>query len=132
MTSVKILGTSGDVTMCEACGKQDLKKTVAIDIDGEVHYYGCDCASRVIGWSAADIAKAQAKSDKEAVQRKRDADRRLRTRYEAHPAYIKASELTAQGRAQYRWLKDFPADLNDSIRQLCAQAWQETNGGINA
>jgi hypothetical protein len=48
MTTIKILGISDEVTGCECCGKTNLKKTVALDIDGSVVYYGTDCAGMAL------------------------------------------------------------------------------------
>lgn len=48
MTTIKILGTTQDNTTCDNCGKTNLKKTVVLDIDGSVAYYGIDCAASVM------------------------------------------------------------------------------------
>lgn len=48
MTTVKILGTSDDNTTCDCCGKTHLKKTVVLEINEAVVYYGVDCATRAL------------------------------------------------------------------------------------
>lgn len=49
MNDIKILGICDDHTTCELCGKQDLKCTVALEINGaEPVYYGRDCAGMVV------------------------------------------------------------------------------------
>jgi hypothetical protein len=48
MTSIKILGISDEVLTCGCCGKSNLKRTVALDIDGDVAYYGTDCAGMAL------------------------------------------------------------------------------------
>ncbi len=47
---IKILGISGDVTACDCCGKQDLKRTVCVlDYEEEsVKFLGTTCASNAI------------------------------------------------------------------------------------
>jgi hypothetical protein len=45
MTSIKILGISDEVLTCGCCGKSNLYRTVALDIDGTVAYYGTNCAA---------------------------------------------------------------------------------------
>jgi hypothetical protein len=48
MPKVIVLGTTGDITTCECCGKSELKKTVALEVDGEVQYYGTTCAGNAL------------------------------------------------------------------------------------
>ena len=47
----KNLGITDEVTDCSCCGKQNLKCTVAFEIEetGEIVYYGRTCASRNTG-----------------------------------------------------------------------------------
>jgi hypothetical protein len=46
---MKILGISDEVTVCELCGKSNLKRTVEIELDnGAVVHYGCDCAAKML------------------------------------------------------------------------------------
>jgi len=45
---MKILGINDEQTTCDKCGKTNLKKTVIIEIEGEVVRYGCDCAANFI------------------------------------------------------------------------------------
>ena len=48
----KILGITDEVTTCERCGRDDLKRTVrlgVLDLDGNVEdavHFGCDCAAK--------------------------------------------------------------------------------------
>lgn len=50
-----VLGTTQDVTSCDCCGRDDLKKTVVLgvlDDDGSVlseTYYGAACAAKALG-----------------------------------------------------------------------------------
>src|SRR5690606_25085631 len=68
-TNYRVKGTTEDVTRCELCGKEDLRKTVVLavlDADGneeQVAYYGTDCAAKVTGRRAARIAMEAAEAD---------------------------------------------------------------------
>ncbi len=55
----RLLGISDDVTVCECCGKADLKCTMALaSDDGGLVRFGRDCGARALGWSvAADRAE---------------------------------------------------------------------------
>lgn len=47
---MKIVGIVDEVTTCQLCGREDLKKTVAVmDDGGYVSYYGCECVHKVLG-----------------------------------------------------------------------------------
>jgi len=50
------IAITNDVTQCEHCGKNNLKSTVVMrDDEGNIEYWGSDCASRAMGRSAASI-----------------------------------------------------------------------------
>ena len=42
---MKILGISDEVTTCECCGKNGLKKTVVLGTETGTVHYGSDCAA---------------------------------------------------------------------------------------
>lgn len=46
---IKYLGIETDCHTCDCCGKGNLKKTVALGIDGNVQYYGVVCAGKALG-----------------------------------------------------------------------------------
>ncbi len=49
-TTSKLLGISDDQTVCDCCGKTNLKRTAAIELaDGSIVHYGRDCAARELG-----------------------------------------------------------------------------------
>lgn len=50
-----ILGTTDSITACERCGRSDLKKTVVLNIEGEIVHYGTECASKTLGQSAKEV-----------------------------------------------------------------------------
>ena len=41
----KILGMDSTVKICDCCGKEDLRYTIAVDNNGEIKHYGMVCAS---------------------------------------------------------------------------------------
>jgi hypothetical protein len=46
---MKILGISDEVTTCDCCGKKGLLRTIALEtVDGDVVFYGCNCAGRAV------------------------------------------------------------------------------------
>lgn len=56
---VVVHGTSDEILTCEHCGRTNLKKTVAISVDGGVVvYYGTTCAAAAVNVGKAAIAKA--------------------------------------------------------------------------
>ena len=63
--SVKFLGCNDEQTVCDLCGRDDLKKTVVLDIDGDVVRYGSDCAARALKWGVKDVRSAAKKAQDE-------------------------------------------------------------------
>lgn len=67
--------TTGDVTTCELCGRDDLRSTVMLaelDADGsetgDVCHYGSDCAARAAGWTARELGRRVRAADRERRQ----------------------------------------------------------------
>lgn len=58
----RILGISDEVTTCDHCGKENLRRTVALDFGGETSFYGTTCAAKAFfpKSSGADIARSAA------------------------------------------------------------------------
>jgi len=48
MTPVKILGVTDEVTTCGCCGRNGLKKTIALEIDETLTHYGTTCATKAL------------------------------------------------------------------------------------
>lgn len=47
----RILGFTDEITVCDCCGKADLKGTYVVDFEGTIAYYGSVCAFKVQGVS---------------------------------------------------------------------------------
>ncbi len=61
---IEFKGVSGSVTTCECCGKPDLKKTVILDIDGQVIHYGTTCAGKAMGVKTTGVDSVRSAVDK--------------------------------------------------------------------
>lgn len=48
MAPVKILGITDEVTTCACCGRNGLKKTIALEIDEVLTHYGTTCATKAL------------------------------------------------------------------------------------
>lgn len=80
-TAPKILGTTDEVTTCDCCLRTELKKTVAIDFDGETAFFGTTCAAAFLtanfsATSEKDVRSLARKVDEakcEAARRARQA-----------------------------------------------------------
>lgn len=59
MASFKVLGSSDSVTVCDCCGKKNLKMTVQMERDeAEVVHYGRDCAGAALMGGSKNAKKA--------------------------------------------------------------------------
>jgi hypothetical protein len=77
----KILGIDDSVNACECCGKQNLKSTVVVEVNGEILHYGSVCATRHTGLNDREI--------KAAIRAAVDGRKLAATKeYESHPAAI--------------------------------------------
>lgn len=45
---MKVLGITDTVTTCDCCGKKNLKRTVVLDTETGVLYYGTSCAAKAM------------------------------------------------------------------------------------
>jgi hypothetical protein len=74
MDSIKYLGTTDEVTVCDCCGKANLKSTVAISIDeGEPVYFGVTCAARALKTGVSEVKRGTAAADREREEQARIA-----------------------------------------------------------
>jgi hypothetical protein len=60
-TTFKIIGFTDSVNECDCCGKQNLKGTYCVNIDGKEFYYGSKCASNAIGLDEREIKSIDSK-----------------------------------------------------------------------
>lgn len=58
---IKIIGFTDSVNECDCCGKQNLKGTYCISVDGSEFYYGATCAKNATGIPTKDIKEAATK-----------------------------------------------------------------------
>lgn len=67
----KVLGVGDDVTECSCCGRQGLKRTVALEVleCGEVIRVGVDCASILLSRTGKSRSAASIKNEAEAAER---------------------------------------------------------------
>lgn len=66
-----LLGISDDHTDCMCCGKRGLKRTAALDLDGDVVFYGLDCAARALRGRNTAAARKGLERDAAAIARAR-------------------------------------------------------------
>lgn len=61
---IKALGTDDSVNVCDCCGRNNLKATVAFETeDGDVVNYGVVCAARALGTDAKTVRADARKAD---------------------------------------------------------------------
>jgi hypothetical protein len=76
MKRYEVLGTTDEQTVCDLCGRTDLKSTVALSDkeSGETVFFGSDCAARATGWTLDEV-KAQTVAADQAKRAAADAER---------------------------------------------------------
>lgn len=117
-------GITDEVTVCDCCGKPNLKSTVVFDVAGEIVHYGSTCAARNTGrkltvWvsekKAADELKR--KEIREIIWN--SAEQKA---YNAKLAEGHALKLTAVAGA----FKNFVAKEADAFREYENRIWAES------
>lgn len=74
LASYRIKGTTGDITTCDHCGREGLRKTVilaTLDADGaeqEILHFGVDCAARAARRTQPAIRNAATAADSERAE----------------------------------------------------------------
>ena len=60
-----VLGTCDDVSSCDCCGRQNLKRTVALhnSVTGEDVFFGTTCAARALKWTTKEVRSAVKDAD---------------------------------------------------------------------
>lgn len=83
---VRLLGFTEEITNCACCGKSDLKGTYAIDINGDLTYFGSVCAFKLHGVSYDE-------------QKKVKSERKARLKAED-----KLKQMESEGRTDAYWI----------------------------
>ena len=73
---VIFVGVCEDNTICDCCGKDNLKKTVALGFEGEIRHYGTTCAGRALGAKTKTAEDVKAAVHK--IQERNDIEQKVR------------------------------------------------------
>jgi hypothetical protein len=123
----QFLGTSDEVNSCDCCGKQNLKSTVALDVDGEVLYYGVTCAARALTAHGMEMDSAKVKAAAKKAQAEQvECARRFDLVLNSARYAIEASRQ-AEVQAFWRWSDAKAQEMKVGIR---AEFWSTYNQGI--
>ena len=124
----RVIGTTDDVTVCGACGREDLQRTVVLSTGAGELYAGSDCAARLTGQPVAQVDRDARAGDRARVVAE-DATRRAQS---------------ADDRAAFLgWVADTygvrvaqPSDLWDAVEGMTPftlrQAWRASTSPILA
>lgn len=73
----RIIGLTDEVLECELCGNKNLRRTVVLSFDGDIVYYGSDCAAKQLGRTRASIERSADHAGRQTAQKALDARKRL-------------------------------------------------------
>jgi hypothetical protein len=63
IAAATFLGTSDEVDACDCCGRSDLKRTVALEVNGATVYYGVVCAANALRINTKEVRAGAKKAD---------------------------------------------------------------------
>jgi len=97
MGAPRFEGISDAVTTCECCGRTDLRRTIALSMDGESDpvYFGRDCAARALRWAGYRMTGKEAETQAAATER---AQRELQW---VAAALVRVEDMLAAGHQRY-------------------------------
>lgn len=85
--TLKVIGINDEVTTCECCGRQNLKRTVVLSSGDGERRYGTECAARALGLDRLAVERqvrsAQKKATEEAIAAERRRQWEAEQRYDA-------------------------------------------------
>lgn len=126
----KVLGITDENTTCECCGKTGLKRTVALEFEHDIRYFGVDCAAMAVHGrkSSANVRKITIAADnyvrEQALIAKSKTARVRHSLNDALYAYI-GTNRQMDNRAHYsRSAEHVVVDMADATDR----AWFESNG----
>lgn len=125
-------GTANDINTCDACGRNELRRTVALiplDTDGNEHgetgHYGTTCAALLLGWTNTAVTTAAKTADKQAeIDRHHAFDRArriLKTYGPVEHAPIRVRAAAYRDSGLYPW-GPFSGSIADDIDRMLTEA----------
>jgi hypothetical protein len=117
------LGTTDEVTVCDCCGKSNLKSTVAFDVAGEIVHYGSTCAARNTGRKLTIWVSEKKAADEEVRKAVRTA---INQSPENKAFMAKQQEGFALKIRPGKEFRDFLAAESEAFRALEARLWAES------
>ncbi|MEY4672444.1 MAG: hypothetical protein RL148_228 [Planctomycetota bacterium] len=67
--NLQIVGVTDEISTCDCCGRNDLKRAVALkNADGAVVYFGTSCAAQALNWTDKAVTVAAKKAHAEALE----------------------------------------------------------------
>jgi hypothetical protein len=126
-TEFKVLGTTGDVTTCDCCGRSNLNKTVVVEIDGEIAHFGVVCAAHKAGFAALDINRMAKAANEQKRQDAIKAEAERIARVKQHPLYLQGVAMRDALTAEFGFWSRCPEnDPRKNWYVLCNMAGEDT------
>lgn len=117
------LGITDEITVCDCCGKSNLKSTVVFDVAGDIVHYGSTCAARHTGRKLT-IWVSEKKAKDEAIRAEVMKAIWESPEQKAHVA--KAEEGRKMKIAPGKTFRDFLAVESAALEALEARLWAES------
>lgn len=114
------LGTTGDVTNCDCCGKTELAYTIVLKnlTTNETEYFGRTCGARALKWAVKDLDKSVRATWAEAKRQEEARKAALYTAYVTHPLYVQAEQENTAF-----WQQTPRPSYEDYMQERTARGW---------
>ena len=121
---MNILGTTDTVNHCEKCNKQNLKKTVVIELDNmEIVYYGSNCAARAMNTSSKNVERTARHKQSLADNNRQWCESVAEVVRAFKDVHYKASQLPDEVKYNYKqrvlsWMSDVNEPFIQTIKDM--------------
>lgn len=127
MTAIqyRIKGTSNDVTNCDCCGRDQLRRTVALAVldadrnETETVYYGTSCAARAMAITSRKVTQQAGAADMHRASAARHAEEIIATYGPVETAPVREQAALYFGRNPHMRGK---ATATDEIARILSEA----------
>jgi hypothetical protein len=115
------LGTTDEITVCDCCGKVDLKLTVIMRLDdGQIVNYGTTCAGRNTGKTKQQI-RDESRAHAEASLAAAQAEFKASPEAAAERLAFDTRPRGLIGMAAAEWVAPASAAADDARKRICAK-----------
>jgi hypothetical protein len=104
---MQILGITDSVNTCDCCGKSNLAKTVVVDLDNGIQYFGTTCVKKHTGFTFKQVLKNENDKRQAEIKEKNEILEKSKEATAYYSKIAEADRLKLFGKARLDTLREF-------------------------